>query len=270
MKPLLVLFLCLGMAACNPSHHLPPARQAADEFFLKIGENRLQEAYDDTAFSFQAQSSFKSFQAIAKELGLTAGTVSCNWAKEEPKGDDIKVTGEVMTASGTTVAISVTFIQERGEWRVFSLLTPNQRGTKEEDRFSLLGKGDAFTRSVNQEMPDEQRIQEIVKRSLTLFGNAVKMRDFHDFYNKVSLTWQKQLTEKQLQSAFQPFIDAKVDINIKDLTPVFDTPPEINSEGLLILVGRYDTKPYATVFRLRLTYEFPQWKLYGLEVQLKN
>jgi hypothetical protein len=257
------------MVACTPQH-LPPARQAADEFFLKIGENRLQEAYDNTTFSFQAQSSFKSFQAIAKELGLTAGTVSCTWAKEEPKGDDIKLTGEVMTASGTTVAISVTFLQERGAWRLYSLLTPNQNGKKEEDRFSLLGKGDAFTRSVNQEMPNDQRLQVIVEHSVTLFGNAIRTRDFHEFYSKVSLEWQKQLTEKKLQGAFQPFIDAKVDINIKGLPPVFDKPPEINSEGLLILIGHYDTKPYVTTFRLRLTYEFPQWKLYGVEVQLRN
>ena len=269
MKPLLALFLSLGMVACTP-HHLPPARQAANEFFLEIGENRLQKAYDNTTFSFQAQSSFKSFQAIAKELGLTAGTVSCTWAKEEPKGDDIKLTGEVMTASGTTVAISVTFLQERGAWRLYSLLTPNHNGKKEEDRFSLLGKGDAFTRSVNQEMPNEQRLQVIVDHSVTLFGNAIRTRDFHEFYSKVSLEWQKQLTEKKLQGAFQPFIDAKVDINIKGLQPVFDKPPEINSEGLLVLIGHYDTKPYVTTFRLRLTYEFPQWKLYGVEVQLRN
>lgn len=269
MKTLLALLLCLGMAACNSSRHLPPARQSADEFFLKIGESRLQEAYNNTTFSFQAQSSFKNFQAIARDLGLTAGTVACNWTQEETKGADVKLSGDIMTASGTTVAISVTFIQERGAWRVYSLLTPNG-GKKEEDRFSLLGKGDAFTRSVNLEMPNKQRIQEIVERSLILFGNAIKTHDFHEFYTKVSLTWQKQLTEKQLKTAFQPFIDAKVDINIKDYTPVFDTPPEINSEGLLVLVGHYDTKPYVTTFRLRLTYEFPQWKLYGLEVQLKN
>ena len=270
MKFFLALFLSLWMAACDSAHRVPPPRQAADEFFLEIGENRLQEAYDATAFSFQAQSSFKSFEATAKELGLTAGNLSCNWTKEATKGDDIKLTGEVMTASGTTVAVSVTFIQERGAWRVFSLLTPNQGGKKEEDRFSLLGKGDAFTRSVNQEMPNAQKTQEILERSLTLFGNAIKTQDFREFYSKVSQAWQNQLTEKQLQNAFQPFIDAKADIDIKTLTPVFDTPPAINSKGLLVLIGHYDTKPYVTTFNLRLIYEFPLWKLYGVEVQLRN
>jgi len=258
------------MAACSAPRHLPPVRLAANEFFLEIGENRMQEAYDNTAFSFRAQSSFKSFQATAKELGLTVGNLSCNWTKEEPKGDDVKLTGEVMTASGTAVTVAVTFIQERGAWRVYSLLTPNQNGKKEDDRFSLLGKGNSFTRSVNLEIPNAKKIQEITHYSLTLFGNAIKTQNFHEFYSNVSMAWQNQLTEKQLQNAFHPFIDAKTDIDIKTLTPVFDASPEINSEGLLVIRGHYATKPYIANFRLRLIYEFPQWKLYGVEVQLRN
>ncbi len=269
MKIVLALFLCLWMAACG-SRRLPSVRQAADEFFLEIGENRLDEAYESTAFSFRARSSFKNFQAIAKELGLATGTVACNWTKEEIKDNDVKLTGEVMTASGTGIAVSVTFIEERGAWRVFSLLTPNESGKKEEDRFSLMGKGDAFIRSVNQEVPNEERLQEMVERSLTLFGNAIHTQNFHEFYTNVSQAWQNQLTEKQLKSAFQPFIDAKVTIDIKSSKPIFDKPPEINSEGLLVLLGHYDTKPYATTFRLRFIHEFPFWKLYGLEVQLRN
>ena len=119
-------------------------------------------------------------------------------------------------------------------------------------------------------MPNAQKTQEILERSLTLFGNAIKTQDFREFYSKVSQAWQNQLTEKQLQNAFQPFIDAKADIDIKTLTPVFDTPPAINSKGLLVLIGHYDTKPYVTTFNLRLIYEFPLWKLYGVEVQLRN
>ena len=62
----------------------------------------------------------------------------------------------------------------------------------------------------------------------------------------------------------------KANIDIKSLSPVFDKPPEINSDGVLILNGHYNTKPLAIHFLLQFIYEFPQWKLYGLEVQLKN
>lgn len=259
--------LALAVAACSPKG-MPPARQAADEFFLKIGEERLQEAYDETSFGFKAESSFKNFQAIAKELGLTAGTVSCHWTKEEPKGEDMKLTGEVTTASGTAIPLSVTCVKERGAWRIFSMLT--SKGKKEEDRFSLLGKGGDFSSSANLEIPPRAKLEELTARALTLFGNAVRRQNFGEFYSKVSTAWQSQLTERQLKAAFQPFIDARVDIDLNGLAPVFDKPPEINSEGILVLTGHYDTKPYTSVFRLRFIYEFPQWKLYGVELELRN
>ena len=81
----LVCFLAaiLGLAGCDDSPRSDSPRHAANEFFLEIGESHFQRAYDSTAFAFQAQTTFKNFQATARELGLSAGTVACNWTKVE-------------------------------------------------------------------------------------------------------------------------------------------------------------------------------------------
>jgi len=269
LQIVVILALLLGLAACGSSR--PDARKAANEFFQKIGESRFETAYDNTAFAFQAQTSFKNFQATAKELGLTAGTVTCNWTQEETKEREVKLQGDVKAEVGTAVPVIVTMVKERGDWRVFSLHIPNQTEKREEDRFTLLGKGGSFTSSANQEVPSLKLIQELVLKSLMMFNDAIARQSFTQFYSKVSMAWQNQLTEGQLKRAFQPFIDAKVDIHeIRNLSPVFTTPLQIGSDGVLIVKGYYDTKPYRTTFMLRFIYELPYWKLYGVEVQLEN
>jgi hypothetical protein len=259
----------LGLAGCDDSPYSDSPRHAGNEFFLEIGESHFQKAYDNTAFAFQAQTTFKNFEAITREMGLSAGTVSCNWTKEEAMDREVKLTGDITAANGATIPAILTVIRERGSWRVFSMHIPGQSGNKDADPFTLLGKGASFSQLANREIPSEAALNKLALDNLLLFNSAIQKRSFGEFYSKVALAWQAQLTETQLKQAFQPFIDGKVNISgIRTLTPVFDVPPEINTEGILLLKGHYDTTPYSTFFVLRFSYEFPFWKLYGVEVQI--
>lgn len=265
--PLLAVLILLG--GCHKSRLVKAPQQEARDFFQKLSESRFQEAYDSTAFSFQAQTNFKSFQATARELGLTTGTVVCDWTKEETSEREVKLTGEILAAAGTKVPMIVTLVKERGAWRIFSVRNPGDNGKKENDRFSLVGKGSAFNRSVNQEVPALPVLHRLTLESLVLFNEAVTQGNFGDFYNQVSAAWQNQLTVGQLKRAFQPFVDAKVNLrDIQGMQPVYDVAPEINTNGILLLKGHYETKPYRAFFVLQYMYEFPYWKLYGLEVQI--
>ena len=267
----LVLLVALLLTACDFNSRMLPPKSAANEFFLEIGESRFQEAYESTAFSFQAQTNFRSFQATARDLGLSAKTVSCNWESEEHLDRDAKLVGQVVKADGSSVPVTLTLIQERGAWRVFTLRTPGQSGNKEEDRFSLLGKGNGFNSSANHELPAMPVLEDLILKSLLLFNSAAKQRNFTEFSSKVSLAWQNQLTVTQLKNAFQPFIDTNADLSgIKDLHPIFEIPPSINSDGILTLTGHYNTKPYLTNFTLRFIFEFPYWKLYAIQVKIQS
>ena len=265
-----VLAVALLLVACN-ARPIPVPRSAATDFLQKIGESRFQDAYGSTTFAFQAQTNFRNFQATARELGLSTGTVSCKWLNEVRRDRDVRLTGEVMSAKGTATLVSLTMIHERGAWRVFALRTPRESGNKEEDRFSLVGKGFSFNSSANPEVPSPKILNSLTLNSLTLFNNAIQQRSFGEFYSKVSHEWQNHLTTSQLKRAFQPFIDSNVNLSeIQKLQPVYDTPPEITAEGILSLVGHYDTKPYRSSFSLRFIYEFPYWKIYGIEVHIQN
>jgi len=276
MRKHLPLVLLLGfallLAACGKSRHISSPQSAANDFLQMIGESRFQEAYASTAFAFKAQTDFRSFQATARELGLSTGTIACKWVNVEPKHRETQLTGELLSANGATIPLRLTLTQERGEWRIFALLTPSQgRRQKEEDRFSSMGKGDSFNSSANHEIPPLKTLRNLTLSSLLLLNDAARQSDFSDFYSKVSLSWQNQLTLNQLKEAFQPFTDSRADISgIQKLQPIFDVPPTVDTEGILNLVGHYETKPYRTTFALRFIYEFPYWKLYGINVQLQG
>lgn len=269
-SPAVILALALALFACSQRPVLDP-QCAATEFFQKIGEMRFQDAYDATAYGFQTQTTFPNFQTTAKELGLGGGTVSCHWESEEAKDRDIKLKGELVSANGTTVPVRLTLIEERGAWRVFALRVVREQGKQDDDRFSLLGKPATFNSSASREIPSAKVLNELTLNSLLLFNEAITHQSFGEFYSKVSDAWQKQLTTTQLKQAFQPFVDAKVDLaGIEKLQPVFDKPAEINSDGILTTVGHYDNKPYGTYFTLRYIFEFPYWKIYGIEVQIRG
>ena len=262
--------IAVGLATCGKPRRIPDARQAATEFFLKIGESRFQEAYDSAAFSFQAQTSFRNFQATAKDLGLTSHMIACRWNKQENAENETKLVGEVVSENGKSVPVTLRLIQERGEWRVFSLRTPIQNGMKEDDPFTILGKDASFQTRANREVPAPKILRQLARDSIQLLDDALLSQNFDQFYSQVSLAWQSQLTVSQLKRDFQPFIDAKVEFHgVRSLEPVFDIAPEVNSDGILTLKGHFETRPYRLGFTFRYIYEFPYWKLYGVEVQLR-
>ena len=268
MKRLFLLILLLAFAGCSSRTKDPV--QAASDFFVSIGSGNTKEAYDSTAFAFQAGQTYLTFDAMVKDLGLTKA-LKINWSQQDRGEKEVKLKGEVLTASVKTVPVSVKLICERGEWRIFALSTPRQQDPTMETHFSLVGKGSAFNSVDNHELPNPATLQKLVEKSLAMFNAAIQERSFENFYKEVSVAWQQQLTPKRLQTAFQPFIDSQVNLgSLRGLTPVFDTPPQVNSDGLLILEGHYPTNPYQIYFALRFASEFPHWKLFGLDVQLRQ
>ncbi len=247
-------------------------REAAHAFFQLISTGRVQEAYDSAAFAFQAQQSRQLFETTIKETGLN-NIVS--WTFDEPEFDNrsAKIRGTFISRRGLSFPLNITLTQDSGAWRVYALKPPRSIETGViENRFSLVGKGPGFVDAVNrQPVPDEATLKKMVLDVMLMFNDAVQKKSFTDFYNKVSRLWQEQVSDRQLQRAFQAFIDRNVDISaITDLEPVFATPAEVSSDGLLLVAGEYPTKPFRVKFALKFIYEVPRWRLFGIDVSLQR
>jgi hypothetical protein len=117
--------------------------------------------------------------------------------------------------------------------------------------------------------PPDKELKALVFDSLFAFNKAVQEKSFARFYEeRLSPQFQKQFPLEKFTAAFQPFIDKGYDIsNIAKSDPIFDTPPAIDSDGLLVVKGHYPTKPNKVTFKLTYAYEASAWKIMGINVQ---
>lgn len=267
----IVLFLCATWALCSGCGRQTDPVAAAQKFFALVAENKTREAYESSAFAFQAQQSLKAFEATVREQEL-GRFVSAKWDSPQFEGRLAKLRAEIDGPAGKKRALVVTLNRESGEWRTFSIRTPRSMETgMAANLFGSVGKTASFVEGVDRPVPDDKAARALALEALLLFNDALQKKSFADFYEEVSKAWQKQLTIGQLNRAFQPFIDHEVNLAaIKDVEAVFDSAPIVTSEGLLVLAGYYPTDRYRVLFTLRFIYELPRWKLFGIDVTLRK
>jgi hypothetical protein len=118
-------------------------------------------------------------------------------------------------------------------------------------------------------LPQDKELKALVFDSLFAFNKAVQEKSFAQFHEeRFSPQFRKQFPLDKFTALFQAFIDKGYDIsNIAKSEPVFDIPPAIDSDGLLVLKGHYPTKPNRVTFKLTYVYESSAWKLLGINVQ---
>lgn len=121
------------------------------------------------------------------------------------------------------------------------------------------------------EIPSEDELQDMVKRTLLDFNAALQKEDFTDFHSTISKVWQKQTTPEKMKSNFQSFIDGEADLSsISSMKANFTSPAEITkSTGVKTLEtkGDYPTSPNPSTFELKYIAEGKEWKLIGLNVR---
>jgi hypothetical protein len=119
-------------------------------------------------------------------------------------------------------------------------------------------------------VPADKELKALVFDSLFAFNQAVQKKDFTQFHEeRLSSPFRKQFPLAKFTAAFQIFLDKDYDIsNIAKSEPVFDAPPAIDSDGLLVVKGQYPTRPNKVTFNLTYMQESSAWKLMGINVQV--
>ena len=120
-------------------------------------------------------------------------------------------------------------------------------------------------------LPSEAELKKLVLDSLMAFNKGIQAKSFVEFHKGISILWQKQITPVQLGEAFKTFVEQELDLTpIQNLTPTFDSPAAVNSDGVLVLAGAYPTEPSKVHFTLKYVPENFSWKLVGINVDIKR
>jgi hypothetical protein len=118
-------------------------------------------------------------------------------------------------------------------------------------------------------LPSPEFREILVKNSLHDFALAINKADFTAFHSHLSANFRNQYTAKDLQKAFQGFIDQKIDLTIlAGEKPIFHQKPYLNEDDVLFLIGHYDIDSSEINFVLKF-YERPDWKLLSINVSIK-
>ena len=246
-------------------------RSGLNPAFEQIGKGEIRQAYESAAFSFQSTQTPKTFEYTVQSLGMQSHA-SVEWTRTVIGEREAKLDGVIHKSTGEKQPIAVVMILQSGAWRLHSLRSLGEDNVvPSENLFTLVGKGASFNDSYRRSLPSDKEVRQTVLAAVLDFNAAIQKGDFSDFYKNTSLAWQAQLTERKLKNAFQPFIDAGVKLDgAKGVEAVFDVAPEINGEGLLVVSGYYPTTPHRIVFSMKFIYELPNWKLFGLNINLVN
>ena len=120
-------------------------------------------------------------------------------------------------------------------------------------------------------LPPDKELKALALDSLLAFNKAVQEKSFAKFHEeRLSPQFRKEFPIEKFTETFRVFIDKGYDIaNIEKAEPIFDSPPAIDGEGLLVLKGHYPTRPNKVTFELTYVYGSSAWKLMGIDVQAK-
>jgi hypothetical protein len=269
---LCALLACAAACSKKDSPQATP-QGAAQLFFDQIRRSEFGPAFESTSFAFQEPQNLKFFIERLREYELPDATVALSPLPVEPAdAKTAKFNVEVTRRAGPKYSLVLTLHRDKDTWRVYSLRSPRDSRTGlSENRFTIVGRPVALSYGATKKVPDDATVRRLVQSSMILFSDAIQTESFWEFYENASAAWQKELTEQKLANAFHSFIEQRVNMSgILEMQPVLDVPPEISTEGYLVVTGHYPTKPYEVHFTLRYIYELPEWKLLGLNCHLKK
>jgi hypothetical protein len=261
----------LFLAACT-SHPKNDPTEAANTFFQLLNAGKTDDAYKSASFSFQASQSLDGFEQTVHELGLDDYS-AITWTHRDVAEKEASLEGEITKKNDAKVPVAVSLVNEAGKWKLFTLRTSGKGdASPTENHFTMIGRGsDANDIYSQRKIPPKPELIALARSVLLKLNDGIKKKDFTDFYESVSNTWRNQmgLSKSRIERTYQPFIDAGVTMDdVAKVDPIFTDPPLINSSGLLVLNGVFPTSPNRVRFKIELTYEMPEWKLFGIDVAL--
>lgn len=277
------LALLFAVLLCGCGDTGKAARDAAEEMSRLFSEQRIADAYQQTASAFRFTRSENYFEARVRDLGLCDAT-GVTWGDDERHARLATVHGVFTLKDGGKLPLSFTFSMEDGGWRLIEAKSepaPGSNGAGEDVFTVALRTRDTVeSRAMDilepnaLAVPSEPQLRQLAEDTLLLFNEAIqKDGDFSALYAAASDRWKyrgrdprdltyggsdparlakadpenkdNRLTVGALRNAFAAAVEAKVDLSpIKGKKLILSTPARVSSDGVLNVNGTFDTPVY--------------------------
>ena len=235
----------------------------ADDFFKLVKSGDYKAAYQSTSQEFQKATSMEQFTDFLNQTTMVKFD-HAEWTSRSMQNSLGNVEGTVVTTDKAVVPVTMDLVNEDGKWKVLNLrpvvggLQPETATNKDSN---TMAKAD---------LPSDDQVNALITASVNDFVDAVKSKDFNTFYGNVSEVWKAQTNAGELEKAFEQLMDERVNLDfVKTTKPVLNAKPELDQDNILVVDGTYPSKDANFVFHMGYVYEYPNWKLIGITVNLK-
>lgn len=241
----------------------------AERFLHLLHERKTAEAYQDTTTAhFRALQTPEDFDKMMDLLGLPLTYRLDVWRDRTLElSNRSRIRGTLIDLGGQDVKFTVDMVREQGDWKVNAFV--------DDDRANV-GPGAWF-----KQIPLREDLNALTADTIKTFREAIEAGDMGGFYRHMSDSFTIGITLERLQEAYQPYINADVDLTgIETLEPTYhelpvfqDVPLGIDEEDffvvqdVMVLEGHYPLKPKPVPFKFSYVYEHPEWKLFQFQVR---
>ncbi len=242
---LIILVSCSGMGGMT---------NVAAGFFGAVKKNDYHTAYGLTSYDFQMSISPEDFRKFLKKANLY-DIKDAAWTSSEVDNGVGTLDGIITSAGGKEMKVRMMFLKEGENLRILSITRESSGNVESAGKLA---------------MPGIDKIEAIIRQAFYDFAMAVNKADFNDFHSNISQAWQQQTTAPAIQDIFAEFIRKRIDLTVvEDAELVHSQSPYLSGEGVLKSEGKFLAQPWDVNFKLSFVYEFPDWKLFSISVDLR-
>ncbi|MEC4813434.1 MAG: hypothetical protein SAK29_09210 [Scytonema sp. PMC 1069.18] len=248
-------------------------QRIVNTFFSLIALGKIKEAYQSTAFEFQANTSQLELVEFLQDnllMNFKKGFWLCRSLKKNQASLERTITNKV----GQKIKLKIYLRKEDRFWKIYSIekMKPDIFKKREDTiLFSgLLENG----RRIKPIIPTEIQAKQIVYNTLISLSDTVETNNFAEFYDSISLLWQKQTSVTDLESAFQDFLDQQFHLSGIAISQInLIEPPIINENNWLQLHGQVPNAvgyPSILDFNFQYIRELETWKLVRIKINIEK
>lgn len=248
--------------------------RAADQFFTLIAKKDYAGALALTTPDFRASSDQAALEAFAQSSGLD-GYRSATWSSRAIENNVGKLEGTITVADGGVIPVSMQLVKADGQWRIQRLDKSSAglstRSSNAADAPPATAPPEpAAEATPNAVAPVVAEQERLVSDTMALFAESVNANDFTALHAAASSRFQEQVPVEKLQESFAGFVADEVDLSaLSGLTPQLDAQSGVDGDGILHLLGDYETQPSAVQFDLSYEQEDQLWRLVNIHVTVK-
>ena len=150
--------------------------------------------------------------------------------------------------------LSIRFVKGDGAWKIYAIQKPRS-GIQEE--------------SADLQLPSESEQVALVRESMHVFAVSINEKSVEKLHGHASSLWQRQRSVEELDKIFGAFFEVGADLTVlDDYSPLFDSSPSFDDNGVLVIKGYYDTEPNQLHFEQSYFFEGLRWKLIGFSASI--